>query len=217
VTELPILDETWSGARPLWAVGIKRLCDIIGASLALVVGAPFFWLIALAVLVAQGRPIFYRWDVVGHDGRPFTGWKFRTMVRDADLLRDDLLPHNEMNGPVFKIRRDPRITRVGRFLRRYSLDELPQFWSVLNGDMSLVGPRPSFPFEYERFTPAQRRRLSVKPGLTCLWQVSGRSTVADFEHWIRLDLAYIDEWSLRLDVKIMLNTVPAVLSRRGAW
>ncbi len=201
-----------------WVVRTKRAIDLVGATLALVVGAPVYAALALLVLVADGRPIFYRWDVVGQNGRPFRGYKFRTMVREADLLRADLEPYNEMNGgPVFKIRQDPRVTRLGRFLRRHSLDELPQFWSVLKGDMSLVGPRPSFPSEYERFTPAQQRRLSVKPGITCLWQISGRSGLTEFDRWVALDLEYIDRWSLALDLSILLRTVRVVFSGRGAW
>ena len=227
MTVLPLVNEPLVGigtaspdehpAWPRWAVRAKRALDIVGATLTLVLGAPAFGLIALAVLITNGRPIFYRWEVVGQGGRPFTGYKFRTMVRDADQLRDELLPHNEMNGPVFKIRRDPRVTRLGRFLRSYSLDETPQFWSVLRGDMCLVGPRPLYPHEYERATPEQRRKLSVKPGITCLWQVSGRSRVADFSEWVALDLKYIDEWSIWVDVKILARTIPAVLWRRGAW
>ncbi len=203
---------------PAWVAPAKRAIDLVGATLALVVGAPVYVVLALLVLVADGRPIFYRWDVVGQNGRPFRGYKFRTMVREAELLRAELEPHNEMNGgPVFKIRHDPRVTRLGRFLRRHSLDELPQFWSVLKGDMSLVGPRPSSPREWSHFTPAQRRRLSVKPGITCLWQVLGRNDICEFEEWVRLDLEYIDRWSLALDLSILLRTVRVVFSGRGAW
>ena len=225
--ELPLVNEAAVGIgaaapneQPAWprrALRVKRGLDVVGATLTLVLGAPLFGLIALAVLITNGRPIFYRWEVVGQDGRPFTGYKFRTMVRDADKLRDDLLLHNEMNGPVFKIRRDPRVTPLGQVLRGYSLDETPQFWSVLKGDMSLVGPRPLYPHEYERAMPEQRRKLSVKPGITCLWQVSGRSRVADFSEWVALDLKYIGEWSIWLDIKILARTIPAVLWRRGAW
>lgn len=227
MTELPLVNEApvdigaaapaEQPAWPGWAVRAKRALDIVGATLALVLGAPLLGLIALVVLITNGRPIFYRWEVVGRDGRPFTGYKFRTMVRDADRLRDELLAHNEMNGPVFKIRRDPRVTPLGQFLRSYSLDETPQFWSVLRGDMSLVGPRPLSPHEYERATPEQRRKLSVTPGITCLWQVAGRNRITDFDTWVALDLKYIDEWSIWLDVKILARTIPAVLWRRGAW
>jgi lipopolysaccharide/colanic/teichoic acid biosynthesis glycosyltransferase len=139
----------------------------------------------------------------------------RTMIEGAEEIQQELLHLNEMDGPVFKLREDPRVTRLGRFLRRFSLDELPQLWNVLRGDMSLVGPRPPIPDEVRRYQRWQRRRLSMKPGLTCLWQISGRNQV-DFERWIRLDLEYIDSWSPWLDVKILLKTVPAVLSGRGA-
>ncbi|HVS84888.1 MAG TPA: sugar transferase [Gaiellaceae bacterium] len=195
----------------------KRSIDLVLSTVLLALLAPVFAVLAIAVLAADGRPIFYRWDVVGLEGRPFTGWKFRTMVQDADRLRERLLHRNEMSGPVFKLQNDPRITRLGRILRHYSLDELPQLWSVFRGDMSLVGPRPSFPHEYAQLTESQRRRLSVKPGITCLWQIEGRSALAEFDHWLELDFRYIDEWSIRTDLKILLRTIPAVLSGRGAW
>src|SRR5438876_6890943 len=147
---------------PRRAQRVKRAVDIVGAAGALVLLSPLIFLLALVILLADGPPVLYRWRVLGQSARPFTGYKFRTMVRDADRLRLELDPHNEMRGPVFKMRADPRVTRVGRFLRRHSLDELPQFWSVLKGDMSLVGPRPPYPSEYARFTPAQREKLLVK-------------------------------------------------------
>jgi lipopolysaccharide/colanic/teichoic acid biosynthesis glycosyltransferase len=152
---------------------------------------------------------------VGLHGRRFTLLKFRSMVVDAERRQADLMALNEMSGPVFKIARDPRVTRVGRVLRKASLDELPQLINVLRGEMSLVGPRPPLPHEVEQYKGWQRRRLSMPPGLTCLWQVSGRNRV-DFETWMRLDLAYIDSWSLALDAKILARTVPAVLSGSGA-
>jgi lipopolysaccharide/colanic/teichoic acid biosynthesis glycosyltransferase len=207
----------WNPHRPRWAELMKRAIDVAGAAIGVVVGAPALLLIALAIWFIDGWPVLYRWEVLGKDGRPFTGFKFRTMVPNADELRRDLLARNEMQGPVFKLRHDPRVTRLGAFLRRASLDELPQLWSVLKGDMSLVGPRPLYADEYELATQEQRRKLSVKPGITCLWQVCGRSETADFAEWVRLDLEYIDRWSLGLDLKIMLRTLPAVLSRRGAW
>src|SRR5205814_670704 len=148
---------------------------------------------------------------------PFTMLKFRSMVSDAEQRQHELLALNEMGGPVFKVSKDPRITRVGAFLRKYSLDELPQLVNVLMGDMSLVGPRPLPVYEVEKFeNTAQRRRLSVKPGLTCLWQISGRNQVRDFGDWVRLDLDYIDRWSLGLDFKILLRTIPAVILGLGA-
>ena len=195
----------------------KRTIDVVLSLAGLVVlGLPLV-AIALMVLLAEGRPVFYRWRVLGEGARPFTGYKFRTMVSDADSILSELALQNEMKGPVFKMRADPRVTRLGAILRRSSLDELPQLLSVLRGDMSLVGPHPVYPNEYERATPAQRRKLSVKPGITCIWQVSGRSEIRDFDEWVALDLAYIDSWSLWLDLKILARTVPAVLARRGAW
>jgi lipopolysaccharide/colanic/teichoic acid biosynthesis glycosyltransferase len=194
----------------------KRALDVVLSAVLLLLFSPVLLAVTLVLLVAQGWPLLYRWPVVGQEGRPFTSYKFRTMVADADALHDSLLDRNEMRGPVFKVRDDPRVTPVGRFLRRFSLDELPQLWSVLVGDMSLVGPRPPLQREYAEFTDEQRRKLAVRPGITCLWQVSGRNDIAEFDDWLRLDLEYIRNWSLALDLKILVRTVPAVLSRRGA-
>jgi lipopolysaccharide/colanic/teichoic acid biosynthesis glycosyltransferase len=138
------------------------------------------------------------------------------MVADAESKLKDILIYNEMKGPVFKMTDDPRITKVGKWLRKYSIDELPQLWNVLKGDMSLVGPRPPLPEEVERYTPAQRRRLSMRPGITCLWQIEGRSKIFDFDEWSRLDLEYIDNWSFWLDFKILLKSIPVVLFGKGA-
>ena len=149
------------------------------------------------------------------NGRRFTLYKFRTMVEGSEARQAELHDLNEMRGPVFKLTQDPRVTPIGRLLRKFSLDELPQLWNVTRGDMSLVGPRPPVPEEVALYERWQRRRLSMRPGLTCLWQVSGRNTV-DFERWMELDLEYIDSWSPRLDMKILLKTIPAVLSGRGA-
>ena len=203
--------------RRVWQRKLKRLLDFAGSACALLVLSPLLALIVFLVFVLDGRPILYRWRVVGKDGIPFTSWKFRTMVRDADALKPTLLGLNEMSGPVFKIREDPRITRLGRVLRRFSLDELPQFWSVLKGDMSLVGPRPPLVKEYDQFSEWQKQKLSVIPGITCLWQVSGRNEITDFDDWVRMDLQYIQQWSLVEDFKIMLRTVGAVFRRRGAY
>ena len=159
--------------------------------------------------------MLFRQTRCGLNGRRFTLYKFRTMVADAEWRRQELLHLNEMDGPVFKVRNDPRVTRLGRLLRKFSLDELPQLWNVLRGDMSLVGPRPPIPEEVDQYERWQRRRLSMKPGLTCLWQVNGRNAV-DFESWMELDLEYIDSWSLSLDLKILLKTIPVVLSGKGA-
>jgi exopolysaccharide biosynthesis polyprenyl glycosylphosphotransferase len=194
----------------------KRLVDIVGSGSLLLATSPLLGAIALAVNLSTPGPVFYRWQVVGQGGRPFTGYKFRTMVVNADELKAQLAAANEMTGPVFKMRDDPRITPIGRFLRKYSLDELPQLWSVLKGDMSLVGPRPPLQTEYAQFTDWQKQKLSVKPGMTCLWQVSGRNDIRDFDEWVRLDLDYVRNWSFWLDLKILIETIPAVLRARGA-
>ncbi len=198
-------------------LAIKRCLDVLGSVVGLLLLSPVLGCIALAVLLDSGSPVFYRWGVVGLRGRPFTGYKFRTMIPEADARLAHLETMNEMTGPVFKMRSDPRVTRIGGVLRRFSLDELPQLWSVLKGDMSLVGPRPPLMREWRRFEPWQRRKLSVKPGMTCLWQISGRSEIKDFAEWVKLDLEYIDRWSLFLDLRILLATGGAVIRSRGAY
>ncbi len=195
---------------------IKRALDILCASFFFLALSPLILLIGLLVKLSSPGPIFYHWNVIGRGGRSFRGYKFRTMVQNADDIKEKLWQNNEMTGPVFKIKRDPRITPLGRFLRKYSLDEVPQFWSILKGDMSLVGPRPAGPKEWVKYEPWQRRKLSVTPGLSCLWQINGRNAITSFNEWVRLDLEYIDNWSLWLDMKILFLTVPAVLSGRGA-
>jgi exopolysaccharide biosynthesis polyprenyl glycosylphosphotransferase len=199
------------------ALFVKRLLDVVVSAVALVLLAPVFAAIALLIkITTPSLPIFYRWRVIGYKGVPFTGYKFTTMGLDADAKRDDLLAHNEMQGPVFKIKEDPRVTRVGRFLRKYSLNELPQFWSVLKGDMSLVGPRPAFPHELQRYELWHKRKLCVRPGITCFWQIRGRNRISKFDDWVRMDLEYIDNWSLWLDVKILFWTAWAVVSGTGS-
>jgi len=202
-----------------WRAGqvIKRAVDLVAALAGLLMLSPLLLLIALLVVVDSRGPAFYPWRVLGYRGRRFTGYKFRTMVIGADDLKNDLLHLNEMTGPVFKMKNDPRVTRVGRLLRKYSLDELPQLLSVLLGDMSLVGPRPSAPHEFVRFRLDQCLKLAVRPGITCLWQVSGRSAIRDFDDWIALDMQYIARWSLWLDLEILARTVPTVLRGRGAY
>jgi lipopolysaccharide/colanic/teichoic acid biosynthesis glycosyltransferase len=155
--------------------------------------------------------------VVGQGGRFFVGYKFRTMVRDADKRLAELAAKNEMTGPAFKMKHDPRVTLIGRTLRRLSLDELPQLWSVIKGDMSLVGPRPPLRTEWARFAPWQRRKLAVMPGITCLWQISGRADINNFDEWVKLDIEYIERWSLALDMKILIGTIGAVVRGRGAY
>jgi exopolysaccharide biosynthesis polyprenyl glycosylphosphotransferase len=196
---------------------VKRVMDIVLSALLLVVLAPVLLLVALAIKITTPHlPVLYRWRVIGLNGRPFTGYKFTTMVADADEQKAALLPRNEMQGPVFKLTNDPRITPLGRLLRKFSLNELPQLWSVLIGDMSLVGPRPAFRHELERYERWHKRKLCVKPGITCLWQVSGRNRITDFDEWVRLDLQYIDEWSLWLDLRILGRTLWAVVSGSGS-
>jgi exopolysaccharide biosynthesis polyprenyl glycosylphosphotransferase len=212
---LPILSISYIPENSA-ALAVKRSIDIVIALIALVLLAPVFVILAAAIKLSSPGPVFYEWNVVGFNKKPFKSWKFRTMVVRADRMKAQLEALNEMQGPVFKIANDPRITPVGRFLRKYSLDELPQLWSVLKGDMSLVGPRPAGPHELARYESWQRRKLSIKPGITCLWQVNGRNKISNFDEWAKLDLAYIDNWSLWLDLKILLKTIPAVISGRGA-
>jgi lipopolysaccharide/colanic/teichoic acid biosynthesis glycosyltransferase len=197
------------------ALIVKRLLDLVASGVLLILLSPVLIAIAIAVKLSSPGPILYPWRVLGQNGRPITGYKFRTMVRNADAMMPRLRAQNEMAGPVFKMARDPRITRMGRFLRKYSLDELPQLWSVLKGDMSLVGPRPMFRHEYQEFELWQMRKLTVKPGMTCLWQVKGRNAIKDFKEWALLDLYYVDSWSLWLDVKILGATILAVVQGTG--
>jgi exopolysaccharide biosynthesis polyprenyl glycosylphosphotransferase len=200
-----------------WPRVMKQLMDWAGSFLVLAVFWWLFALIALLIRFTSPGPALFRQKRSGINGRPFTIYKFRTMVTNAEQLKHELAAMNEMSGPVFKVTNDPRVTRVGRFLRKYSLDELPQFFNVLRGEMSLVGPRPLPVDEVKRFYDlAHRRRLSVKPGLTCLWQISGRNNLSDFKEWVRLDLEYIDHWSLWLDITILWRTLPAVFAGTGA-
>ena len=188
-----------------------------GALFLLIVLSPVFLVIAIAIKLSAPGPVFFQQKRSGLNGAPFTLYKFRTMVTNAEQFQHELTAMNEMSGPVFKVTNDPRVTPIGKFLRKYSLDELPQFYNVLHLEMSLVGPRPLPVDEVQRFDNlAHRRRLSVKPGLTCLWQISGRNEVSDFRDWVRLDLEYIDNWSIWLDLKILLLTIPAVLRGTGA-
>ncbi len=191
----------------------KRFYDICIGVVLLAISLPVMLLLALLIKMTSSGSVLYRQTRCGLNGRRFTMYKLRTMVADADAKRGEFKHLNTMDGPAFKMHRDPRITPLGHYLRKFSLDELPQFWNVVRGDMSLVGPRPLE--EKEPYTRRQRRRLSMKPGITCLWQVSGRSDL-DFDRWMELDLEYIDSWSPTLDFKILLKTVPAVLTRRGA-
>lgn len=194
----------------------KRALDIGVAVAASALVLPFVPLIALAIKLDSRGSILYRSIRLGKDGEPFVFYKFRSMVEGAHESVNYINRLNEADGPVFKSARDPRVTRVGRFLRRTSIDEIPQLWNVLRGDMALVGPRPPIPEEVEKYEPWQLQRLEVKPGLTCLWQVSGRSKLG-FNEWMRLDIQYIRNVSFLLDLKILWRTIPAVVSREGAY
>ncbi|WP_228530646.1 MULTISPECIES: sugar transferase [Myxococcaceae] len=193
----------------------KRLFDIVVSASALLALAPLLLVVAALVKLTSRGPIFFKQVRVGLHGRQFHMFKFRTMVVNAEALREKLLALNEQAGPVFKMKKDPRITRVGGFLRKHSIDELPQLINVLRGDMSIVGPRPPIPKEVAQYEAWQYRRLSVRPGLTCIWQVSGRNEIS-FEEWMYLDMRYIDHWSLSQDIGLILKTVPVVLTGRGA-
>lgn len=194
---------------------LKSVLDRILAFWGLVILSPILSIVALLVKITSPGPVFFKQKRLGLNGRAFVMYKFRTMVRNADNLKKALLPKNEMDGPVFKMKNDPRVTPLGKFLRKTSLDELPQLFNVLRGDMSLVGPRPPLPAEVKRYDLWQRRKLSVKPGITCLWQINGRNEIP-FRDWMKMDLEYIDNWSLWLDLKILARTIPTVLSGRGA-
>ena len=194
---------------------LKRITDVAGSFTLLVLLSPLFLIIAALIKLTSSGPIFFNQVRCGLGGRKFAFYKFRSMIVDAEERKKGLESLNEMSGPVFKIRDDPRITPVGRIIRKLSIDELPQLYNVLKGEMSLVGPRPPIPEEVQKYERWQRRRLSMRPGLTCLWQVNGRNEV-DFDQWMKLDLEYIDNWSLGLDLKIMLRTIPVVLTGHGA-
>jgi len=200
----------------LYRRGGKRLLDVVLATAGMLIAVPLLAVAAVAIKLDSPGPVFHRAVRVGKDGRRFTFLKLRSMRADAEELRGLLLHRNITQGPTFKLHDDPRVTRVGRLLRKTSLDELPQLLHVLRGDMSLVGPRPPFPEEVEHYEPWMRRRLETRPGLTCLWQIRGRSDLP-FDEWMRLDEEYVERCSLGLDLKILLLTVPAVLSGRGAY
>lgn len=200
--------------RALWA---KRGLDIIGSLALLVMLLPLMLLLAILIRLDSPGPALYLHKRVGKDGHPFTMAKFRTMVDGAHVLREKLQPLNEVEGPVFKLKDDPRVTRLGHWLRRLSLDELPQLFNVLVGHMSLVGPRPALPEEVARYESWHLRRLSVTPGLTGLWQIMGRAGLKDFNRWVEWDLIYIDNWSLLLDLVILFKTLPVVMRGHGAY
>ena len=202
-----------------WELLAKGLMDRVGALLAIIVSSPIWLLVAIGIKWQSPGPVFYRQERAGRYGKPFWMWKFRTMIVDADKKLEELKAQagNQMSGPVFKLENDPRIFPLGHFLRKFSIDEFPQFINVLMGDMSLVGPRPMAIYELPKIERSEhRRKLSVKPGLTCIWQVSGRNHITNFDDWVQLDLQYIDNWSLWLDVKLLVLTIPAVLFARGS-
>ncbi|MFQ7823141.1 sugar transferase [Clostridium sp.] len=193
----------------------KRTIDIIGAGLGLILLSPIIAVVACAVKVTSKGPIFFSQKRVGKNGELFEMYKFRSMVVNAEELKGNLEDQNEMSGPMFKIKDDPRVTKVGKFIRKTSIDELPQLWNVLKGDMSLVGPRPSLPKEVEQFDNWMFKRLSVRPGLTCYWQVSGRNNI-DFEDWMKLDCRYVDERNLWIDIKLIFKTVFVLFGDKNA-
>ena len=200
-----------------WQMLAKWVMDFVGAFFLLLFTAIPMLVVALLIKLTSPGPVFFRQQRSGLNGTPFEIFKFRTMVTNAEQFQHELAAMNEMTGPVFKVTNDPRVTPLGKFLRKSSLDELPQLFNILRGDMSLVGPRPLPVNEVKRFNDlAHRRRLSVKPGLTCLWQVQGRNKISDFKEWVRLDLEYIDNWSIWLDIAILIRTIPAVFRTTGA-
>jgi exopolysaccharide biosynthesis polyprenyl glycosylphosphotransferase len=201
--------------RDGWRAAAKRSFDILAAGAGLVVVSPILLATAIAIKLDSKGPVLFRQVRVGRNSEPFGVLKMRTMVPDAEALLPDLIDLNEADGPLFKMAHDPRITRVGRFLRATSIDEIPQLWNVLKGEMSLVGPRPALPHETEEWDALLAQRLRVKPGITGMWQVSGRSDTS-FEDYTRLDLYYVDNWSLTTDVAILAKTIPVVLLQKGA-
>ena len=215
------------GARPMlvfrttpdisWALLFKSFVDRVVAFAGLVLISWLFVIISVGIKLTSPGPVIFRQKRAGKNGKPFTMYKFRSMRTDAEMLQSELAAFNQMEGPVFKIENDPRVTKFGNYLRRTSLDEIPQLFNVLKGEMSLVGPRPLPIYEVAKFAdPAQRRRLSMKPGLTCLWQISGRNKITSFSEWVMLDLRYIDNWSLWMDFEILVRTIPVVLFGFGA-
>lgn len=194
---------------------LKRIFDVVASLLGLVVLSPLFLIVAVTILIMDGGPVFFVQERNGLDGRVFRMYKFRSMCRDAAEMHEGLLEKNELDGPAFKMKDDPRITKVGRFLRKTSIDELPQLFNILKGEMSVVGPRPLATYETEKCNDYQKQRMLIKPGLTCYWQCNGRSGVP-FDEWVEMDLRYIREAGILTDIKIMIQTVGVVLSGKGA-
>jgi exopolysaccharide biosynthesis polyprenyl glycosylphosphotransferase len=194
----------------------KRTLDVVGALIGLIVLSPLLLLLALIIKLTSNGSVFFSQTRVGEKGKVFKMYKFRSMVTNAEILKISLVGKNEQEGPVFKIKNDPRITPIGKIIRKYSLDELPQLLNVLVGDMSLVGPRPALPKEVEKYNDFHKLRLAMRPGLTCIWQVSGRNKIG-FEDWMKMDVKYIKSWSLWLDIKLLLKTVRVVITGDGAY
>lgn len=194
---------------------IKRLIDVVCSFMGVLVLSPLFIIIAIIIKTTSKGPVFFSQKRVGKNGREFDMYKFRSMVVNAEELKEKLASQNEMSGPMFKMKDDPRVTKVGKFIRKTSIDELPQLWNVIKGDMSLVGPRPSLPKEVAQFEDWMHRRLEVKPGLTCYWQVSGRNNI-DFEEWMKLDIKYVDERSTLIDIKLIFKTVVVLFGDKNA-
>ncbi len=205
----------YSGPSHIPSLLLKKIADRVVSAILLLLLSPIFLLVALSIKLTSPGPIIFKQYRIGKNGRKFVFFKFRSMVNNAEQLRATLIKKNEMKGPVFKIKEDPRITKIGKFLRKTSLDELPQIWNVFIGDMSFVGPRPPLPSEVQQYTDWQRRRLSIKPGITCIWQVEGRNSVLNFSDWAKMDLDYIDRWSIWLDLKLFLKTIFVVLQGTG--
>lgn len=194
---------------------IKRLIDIVCSFLGVLVLSPLFIIIAIIIKMTSKGPVFFSQKRVGKNGKEFDMYKFRSMVVNAEELKEKLAAKNEMSGPMFKMKDDPRVTKVGKFIRKTSIDELPQLWNVLKGDMSLVGPRPSLPKEVAQFEDWMYKRLEVKPGLTCYWQVSGRNNI-DFEDWMKLDIRYVEERNFWIDIKLIFKTVGVLFGDKNA-
>jgi lipopolysaccharide/colanic/teichoic acid biosynthesis glycosyltransferase len=203
-------------SAPRWKLAVKRSLDVVITGLAIIALSPLMLAVACAVKLTSRGPVFYAQVRIGQQGQAFRFVKFRTMKRGADEIKEELAAENEADGPIFKIKKDPRITRVGRIMRKLSIDELPQLFHVLTGQMSLVGFRPPLVGEFDQYGDWERQRVQGKPGITCIWQISGRSDL-DFKTWVNMDLEYIEKWSLWLDLKILILTLPAVLSGRGAY
>ena len=193
----------------------KRAIDILGSTVGLVLLSPILLIVAIAIKIESKGPVIFSQKRIGLNGKEFKMYKLRSMVENAEELKKDLMKDNEMSGPMFKMKDDPRVTRVGRFIRKTSIDELPQLINVLKGDMSLVGPRPSLPKEVKKFKPWMKKRLDVKPGLTCFWQVSGRNSI-DFEDWMKLDIKYVEERSFLVDIKLIFRTFFVLFGDKNA-